>query len=125
MYVCMLKLQEQIERLPQAVTLAVLFMVCRNNTSFGGSGMHLRDAAATFASTIKTVLFVGNTGNYGPAVKVHKSSIVFNGPVVVADNRSPWGAGGAFDVELSDVTFNGTATFRNNSLGGCTMVSDM
>ncbi|KAF6251720.1 hypothetical protein COO60DRAFT_1557999 [Scenedesmus sp. NREL 46B-D3] len=80
--------------------------------------MHLRGATATFASS-RTVQFIGNRGTYGAALKAQQSNIQFNGPVLAADNIANAGAGGAFHLVLSNVTFSARATLRNNSLDGC------
>jgi hypothetical protein len=69
------------------------------------------------------VQFSGNSGNFGPALNGDNSSIFFNGPVVLADNRAAWGAGGAIYLKSSNLTFNGTATIKNNTLHGGTFVS--
>ncbi|KAF6254129.1 hypothetical protein COO60DRAFT_1462864 [Scenedesmus sp. NREL 46B-D3] len=96
----------------------------RNNTGFGGCGMYLSRASATFASAARTVQFTRNRGSYGAAMKAYESNVQFNGPVLMADNTAIEGAGGAFHLLLSNVTFNARATVRNNSLHGCTMDFD-
>jgi hypothetical protein len=99
-------------------TPAVLNHVCRNNTGSGpwlvsetsGGGMALSSAKATFASTVRTVQFSGNSGTFGPGLNAHNSSIHFHGPVLLADNRAgpTLGAGGAFFLQSSDATFHST-----------------
>jgi hypothetical protein len=69
------------------------------------------------------VQFIANSGSYGPALSAYNSSIIFNGPVIVADNIAREGAGGAFSLTISEVTFDAVATVRNNTLDWCTMVS--
>jgi hypothetical protein len=109
-------------------------IVFRNNTGFspdlagtGGCGMALGSEKATFASTVSAVQFSGNSGNYGPCLIAFNSSIYFHGPVHLAENRAAGrsgGAGGAFYLKESNLTFFSTATIRNNSAVGCLMVSN-
>jgi predicted outer membrane repeat protein len=76
--------------------------------------MALTNAKATFASAAKIVQFTANTGDYGAGVNAMNSSIFFNGPALFTNNRANFGAGGAVYLRLSYVTFNATATLRNN-----------
>jgi hypothetical protein len=54
----------------------------------------------------------------GAALNAETSCIVFNAPVTVAHNNNTSGAGGAFYLKLSNVTFNAAANVQNNSASG-------
>jgi hypothetical protein len=59
----------------------------------------------------------------GAAINAEASSIVFNGPVTLARNNNPRGAGGACYLKRSIFTFNGAASVQNNSASGWNEVS--
>jgi hypothetical protein len=90
------------------------------NTGIGGCGIMLDNATAFFAPT-KAVQFIGNsaptTDGSGMALRaIRNSSVVFRGPVVMADNWARSGAGGAIFLDNSNLTFHDVATLRNNSI---------
>jgi hypothetical protein len=88
--------------------------------------MALNNAKASFASAAKRVEFTRNAGSHGAAIYAWNSSIAFNGPALLANNRAEFGSGGAMLLYLSGVTFNATATLRENSVWRCAyMVSGM
>ncbi|WIA30760.1 hypothetical protein OEZ86_000821 [Tetradesmus obliquus] len=91
----------------------------RNNTGLGGCGISLDEATASFAATAPAQ-FIGNsapTGGIGMALRVWGGSVVFRGPVLMADNWARSGAGGAVHLYFgSNLTFDNTAALRNNRI---------
>jgi hypothetical protein len=93
---------------------------CKDNQGIGGCCVTLDNATAIFAAN-KAVQMLGNsapgTDGGGMALRATRnSSIVFRGPVVMADNWARSGAGGAVFLDNSSLTFHDVATLRNNSI---------
>ncbi|WIA10719.1 hypothetical protein OEZ85_010893 [Tetradesmus obliquus] len=92
----------------------------RDNTGVGGCGLTLEGATAIFAGAA-AVQFISNSApgsdGFGMALRaVRNSSVVFRGPVLMADNWARSGAGGAVFLDKSNLTFHNIATLRNNSI---------
>jgi hypothetical protein len=90
------------------------------NIGLCGCGITLDNATTSFAPN-RAVNFVGNsapdTDGCGPALRATcGSSVEFGGSVLMIDNWVLSGAGGAVFLDTSAVTFEGSATLRNNSI---------
>lgn len=87
--------------------------------------MALKNATATFAVG-KHVQFLENEvflAGSGAALNADASKITFNGPVTVARNSNIRGAGGAFYLQMTNVTFNAAAEIHDNRASGWNGVS--
>lgn len=76
-----------------------------------GGGVALFDTGVTAAGRVE---FVGNAAMDGGAAYVDASTIVFDGPLLLANNSASFGGGGIW-VQYSDITIAGGSVWKGNT----------